>query len=66
VHGAFLELHGHSALLLPQVAGEYGWGREEFFNALGRKAGMGPNAYRDSQARIEIFQAQVISRERAA
>lgn len=66
VHGALLELNGHSALLLPQVAGEYGWGREEFFNALGRKAGVGPNAYRDSKARIEIFEAQVISRERAA
>jgi hypothetical protein len=66
VHGAFLELHGHSALLLPQVAAEYGWDAEDFFHALGRKAGAGPKAYRDPQARIEIFEAQVFSRERAA
>jgi AmmeMemoRadiSam system protein B/AmmeMemoRadiSam system protein A len=66
VHGAFLELRGHSALLLPQVAGEHGWGAEDFFQALGRKAGVGANAYRDSRARIEIFEAQVFSRERAA
>lgn len=66
VHGAYLELHGHSALLLPQVAGEHGWDAEDFFNALSRKAGVAPNAYRDSQARIEIFEAQVFSRERAA
>lgn len=46
-------------LLLPQVATEHAWGREEFLEQTCRKAGLAPDAWR-SGARIEVFTAQVL------
>jgi AmmeMemoRadiSam system protein B/AmmeMemoRadiSam system protein A len=64
-HGLFLKLGGQAGLLLPQVATERGWTAEEFLRAVARKSGLGPRAWRDPQARLYVFEAQVFSRPRA-
>ncbi|MBZ5723756.1 MAG: AmmeMemoRadiSam system protein B [Acidobacteriia bacterium] len=61
-HGAFLSLNGHCGLLLPQVAAHYGWTAEAFLRALARKCLLGPHAWRDPQARLSVFEAQVFGR----
>lgn len=54
--------HGyHRAVFLPQVALEQGWDLQTMLSQLCRKAGLWPNAYRDSACRFEVFQAEVFS-----
>jgi len=62
VHGAYLKLGGHAGLLLPQVALNHEWTSESFWQALSRKAMLGPRAWRDRKARLSVFEAQVFSR----
>lgn len=62
-HGLLLELGYRRGLLLPQVATEYGWNREEFLNSVSRKAGLPRNAWRDPNATIYIFGAEVVEEE---
>ena len=62
VHGAYLKLDGRAGLLLPQVALNHEWTRESFWQALARKATLGPRAWRDPKARLSVFEAQVFSR----
>jgi len=62
VHGAYLKLDGRAGLLLPQVALNHEWTRESFWQALARKATLGPRAWRDRKARLSVFEAQVFSR----
>jgi AmmeMemoRadiSam system protein A len=62
VHGAYLNLGGHAGLLLPQVALNHEWTSESFWQALSRKAMLGPRAWRDRKARLSVFEAQVFSR----
>ncbi len=57
--GAVLMFGENGGLLLPQVATEMGWNREQFLEGLSRKAGLSPNAYRNPQARLYVFEAQV-------
>lgn len=57
--GAVLLLEGKAATLLPQVAAEMGWTREQFLEQLARKAGLAPTAYRHPRARLYVFDAQV-------
>lgn len=57
--GACMEYDGRTQLLLPQVAREGDYTATRFLEALSRKGGLGPNAYRDSRARLFAFQAQV-------
>jgi AmmeMemoRadiSam system protein B/AmmeMemoRadiSam system protein A len=59
-HGLFLKLGGRAGLLLPQVATELGWTNGEFLEAVARKSMLGPRAWRDPQARLYVFEAQVI------
>ncbi len=58
-HGACLESGARSGLLLPQVASPGRFTQTSFLEALSRKAGLRPGAYRDPQARLSVFQAQV-------
>jgi AmmeMemoRadiSam system protein B/AmmeMemoRadiSam system protein A len=58
-HGALLRLGSHSGLLLPQVAKDRDWTAEDFLRALARKSSLGPHAWSDPKARLEIFEAQV-------
>jgi AmmeMemoRadiSam system protein A len=57
--GAILTLGGCRGLFLPQVPTEQGWDRTEYLRQLGRKAGLDLDAYKDPQAEIETFTAQV-------
>jgi len=58
-HGIYMERGFYSGLLLPQVATEYGWGRETFLEHTCRKAGLPPDAWKDKETRIYIFSADI-------
>ncbi len=58
-HGLLLRNGLNAGLLLPQVATEYGWNREEFLEQCCRKAGMGPGCWRENGTEIMIFSAWV-------
>ncbi len=58
-HGIFITRDFYSGVLLPQVATEYGWGREEFLAQTCLKAGLPPEAWKDPKTGIEVFSAQV-------
>ncbi len=58
-HGMVLTKGGRSAVFLPQVAPEQGWGIEETLTHLAMKAGLAPEAWRDG-AEFLVFEAQVI------
>lgn len=52
--------HGRNAgLLLPQVAIEYKWTREEFLRHTCIKAGLHPDTWQNGSCRIEKFEAEV-------
>ena len=50
-------------LLLPQVPMEWGWDKEQFLLNICRKAGLPDNAYKDKDAELYIFSAQVFNEE---
>lgn len=52
-----------SGLLLPQVATEYGWSREEFLQQTCLKAGLAPDAWKEKDCEIYRFSAQVFGEE---
>ena len=58
-HGMVLSKAGRSAVFLPQVAPEQGWGIEETLTHLSAKAGLPSDAWR-SGADFLVFEAQVI------
>ncbi|KIX12035.1 AmmeMemoRadiSam system protein A [Dethiosulfatarculus sandiegensis] len=58
-HGIFLVSPMGRGVLLPQVATEYGWDREEFLDQTCFKAGLPKGAWKEPQTRIFIFSAQV-------
>jgi hypothetical protein len=47
----------YRGLLLPQVATDYGWNREEFLQQTCRKAGLPVDAYKAADAQLYRFQA---------
>jgi uncharacterized protein len=59
VHGIYIRQGRHTGVLLPQVAQEWGWSREEFLGHTCRKAGLPENAWRESDTEILTFTAQV-------
>ncbi len=59
--GLIFELGGRRGLLLPQVAEEWGLDAERFFAEVSRKAGLAPDAWRDADARLWAFGAEVFS-----
>jgi AmmeMemoRadiSam system protein A len=61
-HGVILKLGGRRAVFLPQVAPEQGWDRETTLEHLSLKAGLSADAWRSSEARFELFEAQVIGK----
>jgi AmmeMemoRadiSam system protein A len=60
-HGLIVRRGLRSGLLLPQVATEYGWDREEFLSYTCRKAGLPQDAWRDGSCEIQKFTAVVFS-----
>ncbi len=61
-HGVVVELGPRRGLLLPQVATEWGWTREEFLAQTCRKAGLRPDAWKNG-ATIFRFDAEVFGEE---
>jgi AmmeMemoRadiSam system protein A len=57
-HGLVAEQGHRRGLLLPQVATEWGWTREQFLRQTCVKAGLGPDAW-EHGARISRFDAEV-------
>lgn len=64
VHGLYLKLGRRSGLLLPQVAPEYGWNREEFLHHTCKKAGLKGDAWKDPAAELSWFTAEVFGEEK--
>jgi AmmeMemoRadiSam system protein A len=60
-HGLVLELRGARGLLLPQVAVEQGWGPIRFLEYAGLKAGLSPSAWKDPEASVSVFSAEVFA-----
>lgn len=60
-HGGYLECWGRRGLLLPQVGRERNATREWFLEALAHKAGLPPRAWRNPEAKLRAFRAQVFS-----
>jgi AmmeMemoRadiSam system protein A len=61
-HGVMVARAQVRGLLLPQVAGHFGWNRERFLEETCRKAGLRPQEWREGAA-IHRFTAQVFSEE---
>jgi uncharacterized protein len=59
--GLILSRGFHRGVLLPQVATEHGWGREEFLQHTCNKAMLPLDAWRDPKTTIERFEALVFS-----
>jgi AmmeMemoRadiSam system protein A len=58
-HGIMVRRGFQSGLLLPQVATEYNWNREQFLSHTCQKAGLPPSAWRTGNLEVEIFSAAV-------
>jgi AmmeMemoRadiSam system protein A len=61
-HGLIIRKGFNAGLLLPQVAIEYNWTRQEFLEHTCLKAGLGPNQWKQG-AKISIFSAEVFGEE---
>lgn len=61
-HGLLLD-EGGRAVLLPQVAPENNFTRDEFLSALCRKAGLYSEYWKERMLRIKVFTATVFSEE---
>lgn len=57
--GLMIKLDWHSGLLLPQVATENGWGVVEFLEQTSLKAGLPKSSYKDKNAEVYRFSAEV-------
>jgi AmmeMemoRadiSam system protein A len=55
----------NAGLLLPQVATDHGWNREEFLRQTCVKAGLSPDSWKSPDCRIEHFSAEVFSEQSA-
>ena len=60
-HGLLIRKGYYQGLLLPQVAPEQGWDREQFLQGVCYKAGLPPNTWRDATAELYSFTAEVFS-----
>jgi AMMECR1 domain-containing protein len=62
-HGVVLSYHGVAGVLLPQVATEQGWGREQFMDALCRKVGLPRGTWRKPDCVLQGFTAEVFGED---
>lgn len=58
-HGLFIRKGYHSGLLLPQVAVERGWNGIEFLEWTCKKAGLAGDSWKDPEAEVFVFSADV-------
>ena len=62
-HGLIVTRGSRKGLLLPQVAPEWGWDREQFLAHTCLKAGLPPEAWKDPATKLEWFEAEVWGEE---
>jgi uncharacterized protein len=62
-HGVYVSRNQSRALLLPQVAKDFGWDSERFLNETCQKAGLGADEWKKG-ATIHRFTAQVFSEQK--
>jgi AmmeMemoRadiSam system protein B/AmmeMemoRadiSam system protein A len=60
-HGIIIRKGFYSAVFLPQVAPEQGWGREETLNHLCMKAGLAPSEWKEPGMKFFVFTADVFN-----
>ncbi len=60
-HGLLIRKDFRVGLLLPQVASDRGWSRDEFLNAICLKAGLPADSWRDAD--LCVFSAEVFEEE---
>lgn len=60
-HGLAIEHQGRRGLLLPQVASKNGWDAETFLAEVCRKAGLDEDAWKQPDAVVQVFPAQVFN-----
>jgi len=60
-HGLVVDAGYTRGLLLPQVATEYGWGKEEFLSHTARKAGLPADAWKHRGIELFAFTSDVFS-----
>lgn len=65
-HGILMRRGMQQGVLLPQVATEWGWDRDEFLRNTCRKAGLPSDAWKDPKTVIEIFSAEVFGEKENA
>lgn len=65
-HGLYISVGPQRGVLLPQVAYERGWTREEFLGQTCRKAGLPPDAWKQPGAEIQSFEAEVFGEHKGA
>jgi AmmeMemoRadiSam system protein A len=58
-HGLLIRKGYRSGLLLPQVATEHGWDREQFLKWTCLKAGLAEEAWKDKDVEVYVFSADV-------
>jgi len=58
-HGLMIRKGDCSGLLLPQVPVQFGWDRETFLAQTCQKAGLRPDAWKDLDAELYIFSADI-------
>ena len=61
VHGLVVSSGFRRGLLLPQVATEYGWERDEFLSHTCLKAGLPPESWKEERVEIYSFTTDVFS-----
>jgi hypothetical protein len=59
IHGLYVTKGFHSGLLLPQVAAEYNWDSLTFLQETCYKAGLQRDAWKDKDAKVYKFSAEV-------
>ncbi len=66
VHGIYIVSPRGRGVLLPQVATEYGWDRETFLDQTCVKAGLAPGCWKQPDAEVLIFSAQIFGEKEEA
>jgi AmmeMemoRadiSam system protein A len=62
-HGLYISRGWHSGTLLPQVATEYNWSREEFLQHTCSKAGLPSDAWKNKDTEIFVYSAEIFHEE---
>ena len=63
-HGLYITRDWYCGTLLPQVATEYCWTREEFLDHTCQKAGLPKEAWKDKKTDIAVYCAEIFHEER--